>query len=72
MPSHHEKLAESLALLHALQTDGRRIFQSRELTRGDRERLLRSGFLRPVMKGWLVAESPGAAPGDSTGWYASF
>ena len=30
------------------------------------------GFLRVVMKGWLIAPSPGTKPGDSTPWYASF
>jgi hypothetical protein len=72
MPKPNEKLAESLAALQALQKGGRRVFRSRELSRTHRERLLRNGFLREVMKGWLISSSPQAREGDSTPWYASF
>src|SRR5438128_9450121 len=72
MPKPNEKLAESLAELQKLQKGGRRVFRSRELTRTHRERLLRNGFLREVMKGWLMSSSPSARAGDSTPWYASF
>jgi len=72
VPQPNEKLAESLAALHALQKGGRRVFRSRELSRTHRERLLRNGFLREVMKGWLMSSSPRAQQGDSTPWYACF
>ena len=72
MPSPHEKLAEALTALQALQTAGQRVLQSGELRRGYRERLLKSGFLQEVMKGWLISSSPGARAGDSTPWFASF
>lgn len=72
MPSPPEKLAESLAALQALQKAGRRVIQSRELSRVHRERLLANGFLQEVMKGWLISSSPGVRAGDSTPWYASF
>src|SRR5438093_565694 len=72
MPTPHEKLAESLTALRALQEQGRRVIQSRELSRVHRERLLANGFLQEVMKGWLISSSPGARAGDSTPWYASF
>ena len=72
MPKANEKLAESLAALQELQKGGRRVFRSRELSRTHRERLLRNGFLREVMKGWLMSSSPSAREGDSTPWYASF
>ncbi|MCK6451608.1 MAG: Fic family protein [Alphaproteobacteria bacterium] len=68
----NEKLAASLAELRELQRDGRRVFQSKELPRTHRERLLRLGFLRPIMKGWLVSSSPTVDEGDSTPWFASF
>ena len=68
----HEKLARSLDSLRTLQKDGRRIFKSAELSRTDRERLLQHGFLREVIRGWLMATSPDAKPGDTTSWYASF
>ena len=67
-----EKLAASLALLEQLQKEGRHVFRSREFTRVHRERLVRTGFLREVMKGWLISSSPETASGDTTPWYASF
>jgi len=72
MAAPHEKLAASLAQLEKLQKDGRRVFRSKELTRVHRERLLKNGFLREVMRGWLISSSPGADPGDTTPWFASF
>lgn len=72
MPSPHEKLADSLAALQALQKAGHRVVHSRELSRTHRERLVANGFLQPVIKGWWVSSSPGARAGDSTPWYASF
>src|SRR5579872_2984011 len=72
MPTPHEKLAEALTALQALQKDGRRVFQSKELSRVHRERLLRNGFVQEVIKGWLISSSPSTRSGDSTPWYASF
>lgn len=72
MASPSEKLAASLTRLEQLQEGGRRVFRSRELTRVHRERLVRSDYLREVMKGWLIASSPDVAPGDTTPWFASF
>jgi fido (protein-threonine AMPylation protein) len=72
MPKPNEKLAESLAALQELQKGSRRIFRSRELSRTHRERLIRNGFLREVVKGWLMSSSPSARDADSTPWYASF
>jgi hypothetical protein len=71
MASPEEKLAESLEALKALQGRGVAI-RSRDLSRTHRERLLKSGFLKEVIKGWYIASSPDEAPGDSTAWYASF
>lgn len=71
MATPHEKLADSLETLKALQT-GRRVFASSELARLDRERLIKNGFLREIIKGWLMSTGPGAADGDTTPWYASF
>src|SRR5580692_3403504 len=72
MAKPNEKLAASLTALRALQRRGRRVFQSDELDRMDRERLLKSGFVQEVVKGWLISSSPGARNGDSAPWYASF
>src|ERR1700719_4650323 len=67
-----QKLATSLEKLQKLQSDGRHVFRSKEFPRVDRERLLAQGFLREVIKGWVISTSPGAAPGDTTPWFASF
>ncbi|MEP7244834.1 MAG: Fic family protein [Gammaproteobacteria bacterium] len=72
MATPSEKLADSLAELQKLQANGRRVFRSDELSRVARERLLRTGFLRQVLRGWLISSSPVAGDGESTPWYASF
>lgn len=72
MATPNEKLAVSMSILSDLQKDGRRVFQSQELGRVHRERLLKNGFLQEVMKGWLISSGPSARGGDSTPWYASF
>ena len=59
MATPNEKLAASLAALRDLQKGGRRVFQSRELSRVHRERLLLNGFFQEVMKGWLIWSGPG-------------
>jgi Fic family protein len=74
MASPHEKLAESLQVLKALQDGGARVFQASALpalTRVHRERLLKAGFLKPVIKGWYLVNNPEDADGDSTHWYAN-
>ena len=72
MASPNEKLADSLSALRKLQASGRNVFKSGSLSRVHRERLIEHGFLREVMKGWLISSRPGERPGDSTPWYASF
>ena len=72
MAAPSEKLAASLTRLKELQKEGRRVFRSRELTRVHRERLVKNGYLREVMKGWLISSSPEVTAGDTTPWFASF
>ncbi len=72
MAPSNELLARSLKRLGRLQEGGRRVFHSSELSRVHRQRLVNAGFLREVIKGWLVSAGPGSAPGDTTPWYASF
>jgi hypothetical protein len=72
MATPNQKLAASLKVLRALQKGGRRVFQTQDLSRIHRERLLQSGFLQEVMSGWLISSGPGARDGDSTPRYASF
>jgi Fic/DOC family len=72
MPAPHGKLADSLAVLGELQKEGRRVFRSAEIGRVHRERLIQNGFLRKVIKGWLISTGPHSNDGDTTPWYASF
>jgi hypothetical protein len=67
-----EKLADSLSALKALQDQGAVAIRTRQLSRTHRQRLLKAGFIREVMKGWYTPARPDEPPGDSTGWYASF
>ena len=71
MGSINKKLAGSLEVLMERQGEGRRIFHSSEFPREDRERLLRNGFLQPVIQGWLMLSSPAARPNDTTPWFSS-
>jgi Fic/DOC family len=72
MPRPQDKLAESLQALRELQRQGVVAIRSTTLSRTNRERLLKNGFLQEVMKGWYIASRPDEPPGDSTPWYASF
>ena len=72
MTAPSEKLARSLNALHLLQERGVIAIRAADLPRTHRERLVRHGFLQPVMKGWYVTVSPDRSTGDSTAWYASF
>lgn len=72
MPSASEKLASSLEELESLQSKGMVAIRSKDLSRTHRERLLKSGFLKEVMRGWYIPSRPDENAGESTGWYASF
>lgn len=63
-------LAASLEVMRSVQREG--IIRSSELSRTHRERLLRSGFLREITKGWLFVSEPSVPEGTSTPWYASY
>ena len=72
MASPFQKLAESLEVLRALQERGVVAVRSADLTRTHRERLVKSGFLQEIMKGWYIPVHPDEVTGESTAWYASF
>jgi hypothetical protein len=72
MATTHERLAGSLSALKKLQQDNRRVFKSSEFSRVHRDRLVKNGFLKEAIKGWVISASPEARPGDSTPWHASF
>jgi hypothetical protein len=72
MASPADKLAESLDVLRVLQDARGGAVRASDLTRVHRERLLRSGFIREVTKGWYIPARPGGPAGESTDWYAGF
>jgi len=72
MTASSEKLAHSLEVLKKLQDHQIVAIRSSDLERRDRERLVKNGFLHPVMKGWYIPSRPGEVGGKSTAWYASF
>lgn len=72
MTAPQEKLAEALNALSELQRRGSVAIRAADLSRLHRERLLRSGFLQEVIRGWYIAARPDSPAGESTAWYASF
>lgn len=67
-----QKLADSLEHLKQLQEAGSIAIQPKQLSRVHRERLLKHGFIREVIRGWYIPTMPDEKPGDSTAWYTSF
>ncbi|MBK9099493.1 MAG: Fic family protein [bacterium] len=73
MAAPNEKLAQSLEVLKQFQDkDGVAIIKSDALSRTHRERLLKNGFIKEVMKGWYISNNPQERKGESTSWYSSF
>lgn len=72
MPSPADKLAASLDVLKALQDEGQVALRAASMTRTHRERLVKNGFIKEVMKGWYIVSRPDEPAGESTSWYAAF
>lgn len=67
-----QKLADSLEQLQQLQESEVVAIKSNQLSRLHRERLLKHGFIRKVIRGWYIPTIMDETPGDSTSWYSSF
>lgn len=65
------RLADALETLKRLQDAGKTVIKSAELSRTQRESLVKNGFLRLIVKGWYMPCRPGEDAGDSTPWYAA-
>ncbi len=72
MATPSEKLAASLDALRELQETGAVAIKGSKLTRTQKERLLKSGFIKEVYKGWYMVTPPNEMAGDSTSWYSSY
>jgi hypothetical protein len=51
---------------------GADIVQAKEIKRADRELLIRTNWLKEIMRGWYMLARPDVAVGDSGAWYANF
>lgn len=74
MATTQEKLAESLSVLKRYQDtheDNLVICGASVLGETHTKRLMDSGYLKRVIKGWYIPSSPGNE-GDSTVWYVSY
>jgi fido (protein-threonine AMPylation protein) len=68
-----EKLAQSLEVLRKLQNANKAAaIRADDISRTHRERLVKNGFLKEVIKGWFIPTRPDEPTGDSTSWYASY
>ncbi len=67
-----KKLAESLEKLKDLQDNEVVGIKASDLSRVHRERLMKNGFIREVLKGWYISAPHDEQQGDSTSWYVSF
>ena len=72
MATPSDKLAQSLSILKSLQDQGIVAIRTNNMTRTHRQRLLKNGFIKEVMKGWYIPSRPDEPAGESTAWYASF
>jgi len=52
--------------------NGVEVIRSAQISRTDRELLIRFHWLQEIIKGWYLLTRPDIASGDSSHWYASF
>jgi hypothetical protein len=73
MASPEEKLAQSLEILKGLQNKGGiAIIKAEAISRGHKERLIKNGFIKEVMKGWYISSNPQERKGDTTSWFTAY
>jgi hypothetical protein len=72
MATPQERLADSLEELRKLQEKKETAIKTDELSRTHRERLVKNGFLKEVIKGWYMISRPDEKKGDTTSWYSNF
>ncbi|MBF5060167.1 Fic family protein [Candidatus Neptunochlamydia vexilliferae] len=68
-----KQVGEALARVKEIASvNGGNIIRSRQMSRGDRETLVRTQCLQEILKGWYMLARPDGAAGSSTTWYANF
>src|SRR5580700_3924678 len=60
------------ALRRAQQAAPAHILRTAQLSRADRTRLVKRGFLVEIIKGWYALSTPQARRGDTTFWHLHF
>ena len=65
-------LASSLEALRQLQDAGLVAIRAKDLSRMDRERLLKNNCISEVVKGWYIPARADQQAGESTAWYTCF
>ncbi len=66
-----EKLRHALFQLKELQATGS-IHESSAFTGNNLQILKKTGYLKPIIRGWYYQSRPNDLEGDSTPWYASY
>lgn len=72
MAGPQELLADSLARLRRLQHAGRRVVGAGDLRKADQTRLLRAGWLTPIVRGWYLSSRPEVDAGETTAWHGTW
>lgn len=57
---------------HTAQLAGGNFIRSGNIARSDRELLLRTRWIEPIIKGWYMLVKPEVMPGESSIWFANF
>lgn len=66
------KLATALSTLHGVAGAEGGVVKGSQLPNAERALLVKSGFLREILRGWYFVADPLAEPGDTTPFYANF
>lgn len=66
------RMTAALRTLQKLQDKHHGVVESKDLPDKQRDLLVSTGFLKPVLKGWFICGNPKDLPGDTTAWYASY
>lgn len=64
------KLSEALKRVY--QVTQNHIVRSEDVSRADREVLVRGRWLQPIVRGWYLLVRPDVPEGETSPWYASF
>jgi Fic family protein len=72
MPGPQDLLANSLARVAKLHSAGQYVVGTGDLPNADRSRLLKAGWLAPIVRGWYLSSRPDINDGETTTWHANW